>query len=81
MVLCVMENYTVTWLLWAFSLVVDRDLLKDTHTDDVKSASDHVSRACFSFFMPLESFNKPFEFLLYKTNRLHFSMCVYCNRS
>ena len=26
-------------------------------------------------------FNKPFEFLLYKTNRLHFSVRVYCNRS
>ena len=24
---------------------------------------------------------KPFEFLLYKTNRLHFSVRVYCNRS
>ena len=24
-----------------------------------------------------KSFNKPFEFLLYKTNRLHFSRCVY----
>ena len=28
--------------------------------------------------MPQKSFNKPFEFLLYKTNRLHFSVCVYC---
>ena len=34
-----------------------------------------------SFFMPQKSFNKPFEFLLYKTNRLHFSVHVYCNRS
>ena len=42
--------YTITWLLCAFSLVVDRDLLKDTHTDDVKSTSDHVSR--LYFFMP-----------------------------
>ena len=31
-------------------------------------------RTCFSFFMPPNSFNKPFEFLLYKTNRLHFSV-------
>ena len=31
--------YTITRLLCAFSLVVDRDLLKDTHTDDVKSTS------------------------------------------
>ena len=35
----------------------------------------------FSFFTPQKSFNIPFEFLLYKTNRLHFSVCVYCNRS
>ena len=38
-------------------------------------------QTCFSFFMPRKSFNKLFEFLLYKTNRLHFSACVYCNRS
>ena len=31
--------------------------------------------------MPRKSSNKPFEFLLYKTDRLHFSVCVYCNRS
>ena len=36
---------------------------------------------CFSFFMPQTLFNKPFEFLLYKTNRLHFSVPVYCNWS
>ena len=39
-------------------------------------------RTCFFFFhAPKKSFNKPFEFLLYKTNRLDFSVCVYCNRS
>ena len=43
------ELYTITWLLCAFSLVVDRDLLKDTHTDGVKSASDHVSGLAFLF--------------------------------
>ena len=42
-------------------------------------------QTCFSFFMPRKSgaavhklrksFNKPFEFLLYETNRLHFP-CV-----
>ena len=26
-------------------------------------------QTCFSFFIPQKSFNKPFEFLLYKTNR------------
>ena len=38
-------------------------------------------QTCFSFFMPPKSFNKSFECLLHKTNRLHFSVCVYCNRS
>ena len=42
------------------------------------TSSQHT---CFSFFTPQKSFNNPFQFLLYKTNRLHFSMCVYCNRS
>ena len=32
--------YTITRLLCAFSLVVDRDLLKNTQTDGVKSTSD-----------------------------------------
>ena len=63
-----------------FSLVIDRDLLKDTH----RWHQIHVrsrQQTCFSFFMPHKSFNKPLQFLLYKTNRLHFSVCVYCNRS
>ena len=38
-------------------------------------------RTCSSFFMHHKSFNKLFQFLLYKTNRLHFFMRVYCNRS
>ena len=50
-----------------------------THTDDVKSTSDYDSG--FSFLVPQKSFNRPFECLLYKTNRLHFSVRVYCNRS
>ena len=68
-------NYTITWLLFAFSLVVDRDLLKDTHRwrqINVRSRQ----QTCFSFKMPPKSFNKLFEFLLYKTNRLHFSVCL-----
>ena len=44
--------YTITWLLCAFSLVVDRDLLKGTHIDGVKSTSDHVSRLLFLFSFP-----------------------------
>ena len=39
--------------------------------------SNPRQQTCFSFLMP----QKPFKFLLYKTNRLHFSVCVYCNRS
>ena len=40
-------------------------------------ASIHVrsrQQTCFSFFMPQRSFNKPYEFFLYKRNR-------YCNKS
>ena len=41
----------VTSILCAFSLVVDRDLLKDTHRDDVKPR--HITSAdLFFFFMP-----------------------------
>ena len=40
----------------------DRDLLKDTHTDDDKSASNF-------FFRAPKSFDNPFQFSLYKTNR------------
>ena len=80
--------YKITWLLWAFSLVVDRDQLKDTH----RWRQNHVrlrQQTCFSFFMPQKSFNKPFDFLLYKTmwfllyktNRQHLSVFVYCTRS
>ena len=54
--------YTITWFLCAFSLVVDRDLLKDTHTRMVWNPRQQT---CFSFFMPPKSFNKPFQFLLY----------------
>ena len=42
-------HYTITRLQCTFSLVVDRDLLKYTHTDGVKSTSDHVSRLVFLF--------------------------------
>ena len=76
--------YTITWLLCAFSLVVDHDLLEDTHTDGVKSTSDSRQHTCFSFFMPPKSFNKPFEFLLHKTNNVDYifpCVRVYCNRS
>ena len=61
-------------------LSVDRDLLKYTHRwrqIQVRSRQ----QTCFSFSMPRKFFNKPFEFLLYKTNILHFPVCVYCNRS
>ena len=53
--------YTITWLLCAFSLVVDRDLLNDTH----RWRQIHVrSRqpTCFSFFMPPKYFNKLLNF-------------------
>ena len=75
-----MSVYTITWHLVAFSLVIDRDLLKDIHWwRQIRVRSRQ--KTCFSFLMPRKSFNKPFEFLLYKKNRLHFSMCMYCIRS
>ena len=58
-----------------FILVVDRDLLKRTHS----WRQIHVrsrQQTCFSLLMPRKSFNKSFEFLLYKTNRLNFSVFV-----
>ena len=33
-------------------MVVDHDLLKDTHTDDIKSTSEHVSGLVFPFSSP-----------------------------
>ena len=59
------------------SFVVHRDLLEDTQTDYVKSTSADL----FFFFHAPKTSHKPLEFLLYKTNRLHISVRVYCNRS
>ena len=73
--------YKIKWLLCAFSLVVDRDLLIGPPSQMAPIPHQITSADFVSFFMPQKSFNKPFEFLLYKTNRLHFSVCVYCNRS
>ena len=62
--MCFFKNntvFTITWLLCALSLVVDRE-----HTDGVKSTSDHVSRLVFLFSCPQNpSINHWFEFLLY----------------
>ena len=38
-----------------------------------------ITSAHLFFFQ--KSFNKPFQFFLYKTNRLHFPWVLYCNRS
>ena len=73
--------HTITWLLFAFSLVVDRDLLMETHT--CRCSQIHVrsrQQTCFFFSHASKSFNKPFQILLYKTNSLHFTVCVYCDR-
>ena len=43
----------ITGLLCAFSLVVDSEILKDTHTADVKSTSDHVSGLVSLFSCPI----------------------------
>ena len=67
------NNVTSVWIFiccWPWSI-----------TGHTQMASNPRQQTCFSFFMPPKSFKRPFEFLLYKTNRLHFSACVYCNRS
>ena len=45
--------YTITWLLCAFSLVVDRDLLKDTHTQMASYPSIYhiYFVSCHTFFV------------------------------
>ena len=43
------EIYTITWLLCAFSLVVDRDLLEDTHTHI--TVPRHITSADLFFFL------------------------------
>ena len=43
----IIHIYTITWLLCVFSLVVNRDLLKDT-----QMTSNTRQRTSFSFFMP-----------------------------
>ena len=64
------DIYTITWLLYAFSLVVNRDrsLIDDLIYDTHRWRQIYVrsrQHTCFSFFMTPKSFNKPFEFLLY----------------
>ena len=66
----ILPSEAITSLLSAFSLVVDRDLLKDTHTGGVKSMSDHLSRLVLQFFPAPKSFNKPFVFIAAEGNAL-----------
>ena len=63
-------------------MVVDRDLLKDTHADGVKSTSDHVSRLVFLFSCPKNPSINHFNFYCIKQIDYIFP-CVYqyCNRS
>ena len=54
------NNVTSVWIFiccWPWSI-----------TGHTQMASNPRQQTCFSFFMPPKSFNKPFEFLLYKTN-------------
>ena len=62
-------HYAVTWLLCAFSLVVDRDLLKNTH----KWRQIHVSRLVFLFSCACPKNTSINHW--YKTNRFIFP-CV-----
>ena len=63
----------------AFSLVVDRDLLKDTHTDDVKSPPYHVSGLVFFFMSQNISINRLNFNCIKQIDNIF--LCVYCNRS
>ena len=47
----------------------------------MESNPRQITSADLFFFLCPKSFNKPFEILLYKTNRLRFSVRVYYNRS
>ena len=76
--------YTITWLLCAFSLVVDRDLLKDTHRWPWRSLVENLcTRNMFSFACNYQITNKVLQLqtLWHPSVRKQFSMCVYCNRS
>ena len=67
--------YNCVGLRTCISIVVDRDLLKDTRM--YRWRQIHVrSRQLFSFFHAPKILQKPSEFSLYETNRLHFSVCV-----
>ena len=57
--------YTIRFMC-AFSLVLDRDLLEDTHTDDVKSTSDLISGLVFLFLCPPNPSIKHFNFYCIK---------------
>ena len=68
--------YTIMWLLCAFFIGCWPWSIKgDTHRWRQIHAISRQQAWFFSFRAP-KSFNKPFEFLLYKTNREHFSLCV-----
>ena len=72
---CYIEVYTITWLLCAFSLVVDRDLLEDTHT-----RWNHVSRL---FLFPCPQNPSINHMNSYCIKQIHefCSVSVYCNKS
>ena len=69
-------HHTVTWLLCAFSMVVDRDQL--THTDGVKSTLDNVSRFVFLFPFPKNPSINHLNFYCWKQIDNIF-LCVYCS--
>ena len=61
---------------WLFTMIYIKG-----RTQMASNPHQITSADLFYFFMPPKLFNKLFEFSLYKTNRLRFSVCVYCNRS
>ena len=51
------------------------------HTQMASNPRQITSVDLFFIFHAIKSFNKPVEFLLYKTKQITFSVCVYCNKS
>ena len=60
---------------WSLTVIYSR-----THTQMASNARQITSADLFFFFHAPKTLNKPFEFLLYKTNRLQIPVCVSCNR-
>ena len=72
------SNYTITWLLCAFSLVINRDL----HTQMTSNPRHITSANLFFFFHAPKTLQKIVNFSCIKQiDNIFPCVCVYCNRS